>query len=80
MSTVLETPKAAISSAQALKIAEIDAAQAYGDLTPYEIRINWEPDGWHIDYELRNRRLHGGGPHYVIDATTGRIAKKRYEQ
>jgi hypothetical protein len=37
-------------------------------------------DGWHVDYVLRNRQAQGGGAHYVIDAQTGQIRTKRYEQ
>ena len=33
-----------------------------------------------IAYELKDPRLKGGGPHYVIDAATGAIVLKRYEQ
>jgi uncharacterized membrane protein YkoI len=69
-----------ISSDQALHIARLDAEKAYRDLAPFRIEITLERDGWHIDYELRNTRLHGGGPHYVIDAQTGAIVSKRYEQ
>jgi hypothetical protein len=29
---------------------------------------------------LRDPNLQGGGPHYVIDAETGAILSKRYEQ
>ena len=36
--------------------------------------------GWHIDYWLKNPNLNGGGPHYIIDATSGAILQKRYEQ
>jgi len=70
----------AIASDQALKIARIDAEQAYKDLSPYRIHIALEPDGWHVDYELKNPSWHGGGPHYVIDSADGRILSKRYEQ
>jgi hypothetical protein len=69
-----------ISSDQALKIARLDAEQAYKDLSPYRIQVVLEPDGWHIDYELKDPRWHGGGPHYVIDPSDGRILSKRYEQ
>ncbi len=41
--------------------------------------ISLESDGWHIDYELKDARLKGGGPHYLIDATTGAIVSKRFE-
>lgn len=69
-----------IPSAQALQVAEADAIQVYRDLSPYRIQLALEADGWHVDYELKNSRLHGGGPHYVIDAQTGAILSKRYEQ
>ena len=34
----------------------------------------------HVDYELLDAVRDGGGPHYVIDARTGKILAKRYEQ
>lgn len=70
----------AVSCDQALRIARVDAEKAYRDLSPYRIQITDEPDGWHIDYQLKDSRLNGGGPHYVIDALTGAILSKRYEQ
>ena len=69
-----------IAGDQALTIAQTDAVPAYRDLTPYRIQLALETDGWHIDYELKIARLKGGGPHYVIDAATGEIVSKRYEQ
>ena len=69
-----------ISCDQALRIAWVDAEKAYLDLSPFRIEISLEKDGWHIDYELINRRLNGGGPHYVIDPVNGAILAKRYEQ
>jgi hypothetical protein len=72
--------QAGISSDQALKIARLDAEKAYRDLSNYRVIISVEPDGWHVDYELRDPNAQGGGPHYVIDAATGRITSKRYEQ
>ena len=69
-----------ITGAQALKAAESDAEQAYGDLSLYQIRVRLEDDGWHVDYELNDPRLQGGGPHYVIDPSDGSITRKRYEQ
>jgi hypothetical protein len=65
---------------QALRIAQADAEQAYRDLSGYRIQLSLEDDGWHVDYELKNPRLHGGGPHYIIDAVNGTILQKRYEQ
>ena len=72
--------KAPLAGDQALAIAQTDASQAYRDLSPYRICLALEHDGWHIDYELKNRKLKGGGPHYIIDATTGAIVSKRSEQ
>jgi hypothetical protein len=70
----------AIPGDQALTIAQTDALRAYGDLGPYCIRLALEEDGWHVDYELKDPRLKGGGPHYIIDPVTGVIRSKRYEQ
>ena len=65
---------------RALAIAQADAARAYRDLSPFRIQLVLELDGWHVDYELKDARLKGGGPHYIIDAHTGAILSKRYEQ
>jgi hypothetical protein len=65
---------------QILTIAQADASRAYRDLSTYRIQIVLEDDGWHVDYDLKDPRLKGGGPHYVIDAHTGAIVSKRYEQ
>ena len=65
---------------QVLAIAQADAARAYRDLSLYRIQLVLEDDGWHVDYELKNPRLKGGGPHYIIDAHTGAVIFKRYEQ
>jgi hypothetical protein len=65
---------------QVLAIAQADATRVYRDLSPYRIQLVLEDDGWHVDYELKNPRLKGGGPHYIIDALTGAIISKRYEQ
>lgn len=65
---------------QVLAIAQADAARLYRDLSSYRIQLVLEDDGWHVDYELNHPKLKGGGPHYVIDAHTGAIVLKRYEQ
>lgn len=65
---------------QILTIAQQDALVAYRDLSAFRILLVLEPDGWHVDYELKDPNLFGGGPHYVIDAQTGAILSKRYEQ
>jgi hypothetical protein len=65
---------------QILHIAHDDAETAYRDLSGYQITMSLKSDGWHVDYELTGEYLAGGGPHYVIDPTTGAILSKRYEQ
>lgn len=69
-----------VTSDQALRTARLDAEKAYRDLTPFFVQVELEDDGWHVDYELKNRQSNGGGPHYVVDAQTGVIRTKRYEQ
>ena len=73
-------PQPAVPCDQALHVAHQDAERAYRDLTDFRISLSLEADGWHIDYELKNQALNGGGPHYIIDAHTGAIIAKRYEQ
>ena len=65
---------------QILSVAQADATAVYRDLSKYSIRLALEDDGWHVDYELKDPRHKGGGPHYVIDAVTGDIVFKRYDQ
>ncbi|MBL8799119.1 MAG: hypothetical protein JNM56_34860 [Planctomycetia bacterium] len=65
---------------QVLHIAEMDARQAYRDLSAYRVVVVLKADGWHVDYELAQSMMAGGGPHYVIDAATGVIVKKCYYQ
>ncbi len=65
---------------QILQIAQQDAESAYRDLSGYRITLCLEEDGWHVDYALRDKQKSGGGPHYVIDPSTGDIIQKRYEQ
>lgn len=64
----------------ALRIAHTDAEKVYRDLSHYRIVLALEPDGWHVDYQLKSPMAHGGGPHYIIDPVSGAITKKRYEQ
>jgi hypothetical protein len=65
---------------EVLRIARLDAEKAYHDVSRFRIMLEKQPDGWHVDYELMNPNLNGGGPHYVIDPATGAIHSKRYEQ
>jgi hypothetical protein len=75
-----ERSRHVLAADQALAIAQADAVQAYRDLSGYCIRLALENDGWHIDFELKDPRLKGGGPRYVIDQLTGTITFKQYEQ
>jgi hypothetical protein len=69
-----------LSREEALALARQDAEKVYRDLSSFRIEVVREADGWHVDYYLKNPRLHGGGPHYVIDSGTGAILHKHYEQ
>lgn len=69
-----------LGGGEVLAIAQADALKAYRDLSTYRILLSLEPDGWHIDYEMKDSKRKGGGPHYLIDPTTGTILSKRYEQ
>ena len=78
MTQAIEVPQ--VSADQALPIAQADAAGACRNLSIYRIRLALEPDGWRIDYELKEPGLKGGGPHYVINAQSGAIVSRRYER
>jgi len=69
-----------IAEMRAREIAREDAKKAYGDLSAYDVKTVLEKDGWHIDYELKEKASQGGGPHYLIDPHDGKIIKKEYEQ
>ncbi len=69
-----------LSADEALTIARTDAEAVYRDLNSYRITLALEQHGWQIDYELKDPKLQGGGPHSVIDAVSGKILSKRYEQ
>ncbi|MBI4647447.1 MAG: hypothetical protein HY738_12880 [Bacteroidia bacterium] len=77
---VKEKSSALIDRETALKIAEKDAQSAYRDLSIYDIKIELKDEKWYVDYELSNKQMVGGGPHYIISARTGEILSYRYEQ
>jgi hypothetical protein len=77
---MLDRSQPLCSSDRALQCARLDGEKAYGDLTLYRITVVLEADGWHIDYDLKDETLDGGGPRYVIDGASGDIISKRYEQ
>jgi hypothetical protein len=72
--------RSAISGDQALKTAQADAEKIYKDLSGYRIILALEPDGWHVDYQLKKQLTLGGGPHYIIDLKTETIPSKKYQQ
>ncbi|HYU33271.1 MAG TPA: hypothetical protein VEW48_14010 [Thermoanaerobaculia bacterium] len=78
--TIADLTAPTITSDQALKIARQDAERVYHDLAPYRATVSLEPDGWHVDYELKDPLVQGGGPQYVINPDDGVILAKRYEQ
>jgi hypothetical protein len=77
---IMASSTLSLAGDRALTIAQADAARVYRDLSLYRIEIALEVDGWHVDYQLKNPKLKGGGPHYIIDAHSGAIVSKRYEQ
>lgn len=74
------TKRPTITSDEALRVARLDGEKAYRDLSGYSVTVVLEADGWHVDYDLKDPGWAGGGPHYIIDATDGRILWKIYEQ
>ena len=63
-----------------LRIAHQDAQSVYRDLSGFKITLTPCADGWHVDYDLTDPLVAGGGPHYVIHPDTGAILARRYEQ
>ena len=80
LATIAAFKVPSITSDQALRIARLDAERVYRDLSPYRASVSLEQDGWHVDYELKDSHLQGGGPHYVIDPWNGAILGKQYKQ
>ena len=78
--TPVLTKSPTLAADQILAIAEQDAVRAYGDLSGFRSQLALEADGWHVDFELKDPNVFGGGPHYVIDPHSGAILSKRYEQ
>jgi hypothetical protein len=72
--------QAQIFSDLALKIARLDAEKIYRDLSAYRVFLELNHNGWQVDYELKNQQTQRGGAHYVIDAQTGAIRTKKYDQ
>jgi len=51
-----------VSGDGALRIAQADTENVYRDLTNYRIALALEPDGWHVDYQLKSPTAHVAGP------------------
>jgi hypothetical protein len=68
-----------ITEQEARAIAEKDAQPDYGKLDGYEVRAELKDGKWHLEYRPGGN-INGGGPVYVIDARTGTILHKVYEQ
>ncbi len=75
-----ERKQQAFPTWEILQIAHEDAASAYRDLSPFRITLTLKENGWHVDYDLTQPGVAGGGPHYVIDPENGAILWKVYEQ
>jgi hypothetical protein len=73
-------PAGTVLMENALQIARLDAEKAYRDLSDFRIVLVLRDDGWHVDFEMLSETAHGGGPHYLIDSSTGEIIWKRYDQ
>lgn len=79
MTTLIRTGTS-LAVAEVLRIAHQDAQAVYRDLSGFKITLTPCADGWHVDYDLTDPLLAGGGPHYVIHPDTGDILARRYEQ
>jgi hypothetical protein len=69
-----------LAVAEVLSIAHQDAQKVYSDLSGFRITLTPCPDGWHVDYDLTDPLVAGGGPYYVIHPDTGNILVRRFEQ
>jgi hypothetical protein len=80
MTTAVDTPTITVN--QAITIASDDAIPMYGAerLNRLQLTATLHDDGWHVEWHQWRPRHTGGGPHYVIDATTGSIVSKKYSQ
>ena len=75
------TDKPAIKIDRAIEIARDDAQKVYRDLSSdYYASAALAADGWHVQFQLKDIKVNGGGPYYLIDAQSGAICAKRYEQ
>jgi hypothetical protein len=69
-----------ITKEEAIKIANKNAAMYYRDLSIYEITVQPADSNWKVDYELKDSKLDGGGPHYIISGKSGEIIESHFHQ
>ena len=69
-----------ISKDHAIEIANRDAVMHYNDLSIYTIHVELIDDNWKIDYEFKDKKLDGGGPHYIISGQSGKILESHFYQ
>lgn len=69
-----------ITKEKAIEIANADASLYYRDLSVYNIEAKLVDSTWKIDFELKDEKLDGGGPHYVISANDGKIISSKFYQ
>jgi hypothetical protein len=72
--------KVVINSKRAIEIARLDAEKIYSDLSRYDAWAGLVGECWHVHFELKDPRARGDVLNYVIDAQTGAIRTKKYEQ
>jgi hypothetical protein len=69
-----------IDESEAIRIASEDAVRVYRDLEEtYRPEATSLPDGWKVEFVLRNAYSCGGGAIYEIEAD-GSIRSRRYYQ
>jgi hypothetical protein len=69
-----------IDKEAAISVAREDAVKVYGSLERFDVYTLETKTVWHVIFELKNERLNGGGPEYVISKRTGMILDKKYNQ
>ena len=82
---MIATEAPSLSVEKVLAIARTDGEPVYGYLSRFLLEMSLEDDGWHVDYYIKQPkdpkiRIAGGGPHYIIDPSDGRIIWKSYHQ
>lgn len=69
-----------ITKEKAIEIANHNASLYYRDLSIYEMKVQLVDSNWKVDYELKDNKLDGGGPHYIISGKSGKIIESHFYQ